>query len=252
MQRLAAGLELKTTIPDVARQAGLLTRLADPDTWAEMTPEGLETVRARLRGLVSLIDREDRAVFYTNFQDEIVGSEIDAFPDLGGMVNRDQYRKKVEGYLRNQDADPVIVKIRHAQPLTAADLTHLEGLLFGASDVESREVFEQVYGQQENLATFIRGLVGLDQAAAQAVFARFLDGQVFGSAQIRFVQNLISMLTRNGQVSPGALYDAPFTAADSRGLDGLFKEKDIEDLLRELRRINAATLPALAGQGHTA
>ncbi|BBD62967.1 type III restriction enzyme res subunit (plasmid) [Nostoc sp. HK-01] len=47
-------------------------------------------------------------------------------------------------------------------PLTDADLASLEELLFNAEAVESRERFEEVYGNNLSLKLFIRQLVGLD------------------------------------------------------------------------------------------
>ena len=61
------------------------------------------------------------------------------------------------------------------------------------------------------MPAFIRSLVGLDRAAAQAAFARFLEGTAYTASQIRFVQLIIEHLTRNGIMDPGKLYEQPFT-----------------------------------------
>lgn len=246
VQRIAERLAPKTSIPDVAAQAGLLGSIQDAGTWAALTPSALEHLRTQVRGLVALLDREDRTVLYTDFQDEIVGSGLKAFPDLAGQVNEAQYRKKVEAFLRGQQEHPVVRKVRHAEPLTAADLEALEVLLFEASEIESREVFEEVYGQQDNLATFIRSLVGLDQQAARQAFAHYLDAQVFNAKQIRFVENLVEMLTRKGSVPLSALYEPPFTNAHPDGLDGVFPHADADGLVILVRRLAWATFPAQA------
>ncbi|PTA68606.1 hypothetical protein C8263_07390 [Deinococcus arcticus] len=243
VQRMAEGLAGKASIPDVAAQGPLLAQLQDPAIWTALTPSALEDIRMKVRGLVSLLDREERGVVYTDFQDAIVGSDMTGFPDLEGQVNQRQYRKKVEGFLRRQDTHPIIRKIRQAAPLSAADLEALEVLLFEAGEVQSREVFEEVYGKQDNLATFIRSLVGLDRHAAEQLFARYLNGQVFNSAQLRFVEHLIEMLTRNGSVPVGALYEPPFTNANPAGIDGVFQPADADQLVDLLRLIGRATLP---------
>lgn len=246
VQTIAQGLAPKTSIPDVAAQAGLLNQLQQEATWSSLTPSALEDVRERMRGLVALLDRNDRTVIYTDFQDEIVGSGLTVFPDLAGQVNEAQYRKKVEAFLQGQQTHPVIRKVRHAESLTAADLEALEVLLFEASEIESREVFEEVYGQQDNLATFIRSLVGLDRQAARQAFAHYLDTQVFNAKQIRFVENLVEMLTRKGSVPVSALYEPPFTNAHPQGIDGVFQEDDADRLVTLVRRLARATSPAQA------
>lgn len=243
VQRIVEGLAPKTSIPDVAAQAGLLEGLQNEATWAALTPSTLEEVREKMRGLVALLDRDDRTVIYTDFQDTIVGSKLTGFPDLAGQVNEAQYRKKVEAFLRAQQEHPVIRKIRHLDPLAGADLEALEVLLFDAGEIESREVFEEVYGQQDNLATFIRSLVGLDRQAAREVFARYLDTQVFNANQIRFVENLIDRLTSNGEVPVRALFEPPFTNANPQGVDGVFGQAEADRLVDLVRTISRATTP---------
>jgi len=58
---------------------------------------------------------------------------------------------------------------------------------------------------------FVRSLVGLDRAAAQAVFADFLAGKVLGANQIHFVNLMVEHLTEHGVMDPALLYESPFT-----------------------------------------
>ncbi|MFC3859979.1 type I restriction-modification enzyme R subunit C-terminal domain-containing protein [Deinococcus antarcticus] len=177
---------------------------------------------------------------YTDFEDQLTGSDTQFFPDLESTVNVAQYRKKMEAFLRGQETHPVIRKIREATPLTGEDLKTLETLLFQASPMESREVFEQVYGQQSSLPTFIRSLVGLDRETARKAFGHYLNDQIFNLRQIQFVETLIDLLTKSGSVPPRMLYEPPFTNADPNGLDGLFADEDagrIVNLLRQLNRV---------------
>jgi type I restriction enzyme R subunit len=60
------------------------------------------------------------------------------------------------------------------------------------------------------LVHFVRGLVGMDRAAAQAAFSRLLCNQSPTPPQIRFVEMIIEQLTALGVIEPGALYEAPF------------------------------------------
>ena len=243
VQNIAAGLSAKANIPDVAAQADMLGDLQEGSTWASLTPVGLEYVRGKVRGLVALLDREERSAIYTDFRDEIVGSAVSGFPDFAGQVDGEQYRRKVEAGIRAQAANPVIHKLRCLFPLSAAELDALEVLLFEASAAESREVFEEVYGQGVNLADFIRSLVGLDRQAAEQVFAKYLNTQMFNAAQIRFVQNIVDMLTRKGSVPVPALFAPPFTNNNPKGLDGLFGASDADEIMTMVRAVNRGTLP---------
>lgn len=244
LQKMAENLSLKGNIPDVQAHLPLLTDLQDDVQLGAMTVTELSEVRGKLRGLVSLIDQEDRSVVYTDFEDQLAGSDTQFFPDLGSTVNQAQYRKKMEAFLREQETHPVIRKIKEAVPVTADDLKALETLLFQASSAESREVFEEVYGQQPNLAAFIRSLVGLDRETARKAFGHYLNAQVFNLKQIQFVETLIDLLTLNGSVPPRMLYEPPFTNADPNGLDGLFADEDAGQIVKVLRQLNRVEVVA--------
>jgi type I restriction enzyme, R subunit len=81
--------------------------------------------------------------------------------------------------------------------------------------------------------------VGLDRQAAQAAFARFLEGSTYSANQIRFIPQIIEHLTRNGVIHPGSLYDQPFTDYNTEGLDGLFPDEDAQAIMGIIAQINA-------------
>lgn len=92
--------------------------------------------------------------------------------------------------------------------------------------------------RQENLATFIRGLVGLERSAAKEKFAAFLDGRRFTADQIRFVTYIIEHLTRNGALDPGLLYDQPFTDIHHGGPEGIFTNSQTDKLVGIVVSVN--------------
>ena len=161
-------------------------------------------------------------------------------PEVVGGVNRAQYKSKVQAFLRAHQDQGVIRKIRQAEPLTIQDLADLEQFFYNGDGVESKETFVQVYGRPQNLAMFIRGLVGLDRRAAKERFAAFLDQKTYTADQIQFVNTIIDHLTRNGVMEPGLLYEWPYTDLHHLGLDGLFTDAQAESLVGVLRQINGS------------
>ena len=153
--------------------------------------------------------------------------------DYNTGINLAQYRKKVEAFIRANANHVAIAKLRLNKPLTRSDLSELERFVFEAPEVEGRERFAQSYGEKP-LPQFIRSLVGMDRAAAQTAFARFLDDSRYTSQQIRFVEMIIERLTVHGEVSVGQLYEAPFTAVHHEGLDGAFSPQEAHALQKAL------------------
>ena len=198
----------------------------------------IESVRIRLRELVKFIDRNQQTIVYTDFKDELGEvTEVDV-PIKQTGFSHDQYRKKVEAYIREHEDHIVIAKLKRNLPLTDSDLQELEQMLFSAQEIESRERFEAVYGQDVSLKLFIRRIVGLDRNAAKQSFAQYLERTNLTANQIRFVETIIDYLTQNGVMNPGILYESPFTDIHYQGLDGVFNEDDADQIVMLVRSFN--------------
>ena len=77
----------------------------------------------------------------TDFSDEMGEIQEVDVPTLQTGFSPDQYRKKVEAYIRAQADHITIAKLKRNHPLIEADLTALEEMLFTAEAIESRDRF---------------------------------------------------------------------------------------------------------------
>jgi len=185
------------------------------------------------------MDNKKREPVYTILQDEIGNGEdvpINGF-DVG--INIPQYRKKVKQFIRSNDDHVTIHKLKRNKPLTASDLSELERFLFESGEVQSKELFEKAFGEQEHLSVFIRSLVGLDRGAAKETFSKYLDTTLFDSSQIRFIEMIIDHLTQTDIMDAGLLYEQPFTGLHYEGLDGLFPSAIADEIVSIIDRVNA-------------
>ena len=84
----------------------------------------------------------------------------------------------------------------------------------------------------------MRSLVGLNRSAAKAAFAAFTDGKKLTANQLEFVNLVIDHLTDRGVVNVESLYTSPYTDVSPQGPDGLFKPKEVDqlvDILHDVR-----------------
>ncbi len=136
---------------------------------------------------------------YTDFEDEegeITGKDVAGI--MGAGTGLEQYRRKVESYIREHEDNLTIQRIKRNRPVTEQDLSQLDDMLFQASGMGTRDEYDQAIHPDRPLGVFIRELVGLDRGAAKEAFAEFLDATRMNSVQIQFINTLIDYLHRMG------------------------------------------------------
>ena len=235
VKEIAQKLTEKTGVPMVAAQMPLLLELGASEWWEGVTLPMLEDVRRRLRELVKFIDKGERVIVYTNF-DDVIGEGVTVAlpPNLHGAVVIAEYKRKLQAWLKTHEDDGPIRRLRTNQPLTAADLRQLDAMLFESAELGDRRTFEAAYGRQPDLPTFVRSIVGMDPAAARAAFGRFLLASTYGATQIQFVNTIIDYLTLHGTIDVKRLYESPFRDMNPAGVDGLFSKPDADAIVQIL------------------
>lgn len=245
---IAAMLEEKRNVPAVADQLDYLQRMQNAEFWEGVRLADLEDMRLRLRSLILLLDKKKRKIVYTDFKDEVMGvrpEEAVATPKMTGV----QYEKKVKDYLRNHQNNLVVHRLRNNEPLTQSDLQSLEKTLAEIGDGDGESLLAGLLARSgsPSLPHFIRGLVGMDRAAAQAAFADFLSDRSLTANQIRFVEMVIDQLTARGVMDAAALYEPPFSDLHTGGPDELFAGR--EEVIAKLFETLKSTEPPRAESG---
>jgi type I restriction enzyme, R subunit len=238
VREIAGLLEEKDTIPMVHAQMALILELQTDEWWQDVTLPMLETVRRRLRDLVKFIDKQQRKLIYTDFEDQMGEGVSVALPGLGEGTDYAKFRDKAQAFLRAHQDHIAIHKLRTNKPLTATDLAELEKMLV-ASGVGSEEEVREAANEARGLGLFVRSLIGLDRGAAKEALAAFLTGKTLNSSQIDFVNLIIDHLTEHGLIDAAMLYESPFTDLTPRGPDALFDKTELDELFGVLDTVRA-------------
>ncbi len=185
-------------------------------------------------------EQESTAIVYTNFQDKLIEvRENSGVYVVSGSNELELYRKRVEFYIKDNQNNLTIQRIKRNLSITRLDLEELENKLFDASGIGDLAQYQSTIHPDKSLGVFIRELVGLDRGAAKDAFATYLDESKFNSQQIRFVNTIIDYLTQNGVMSPSMLAQAPFTDIHFEGVFGLFDDPVAIDLRDTIKRVEA-------------
>ena len=235
----AVALQVKENIPQVAAQMPLIRSVQTETYWKEVNVARLEELRASMRELIQYLESESQEIVYTSFEDELDKDAIVVREPMQGYLNLQSYKDRVEKYVRENRHHLTIDKLTRNQPITPAELGALEEILFTDDVAGSREQLQQEFGEVP-LGKFVRSILGLDVQAAQAAFADFLKSGTFTADQMRFIDTIITYLTKNGTIDKAMLFEPPFTDQSDQGIMGIFTtDAEVHSIIRIIDRINA-------------
>jgi type I restriction enzyme R subunit len=236
LKSIAKDLLKKTNLPVVKQKEQLLKTIVSDDLWQNnLSLTTIEQVRTEIRDLIRLLEKESRRIVYSDLKDEIITQKVsDALPDY---ILSENYKQRVERYIRENEHNPVIQKLKQNIPISQSELQTLENMLFDGKERGSKDDFVKSYGQQP-LGKFIRSIVGMDTNAAKEAFSEFLNAGNLSADQIRFVDMIIDYLSDKGVIDAEKLFDVPFTNFHTEGIAGLFDEENTNKILTILHRID--------------
>ena len=161
------------------------------------------------------------------------------YEPTGGELQN--YRAKVNYYIRQHMDNAVIAKLHTNKPLTTADIAELEKILW--SEVGTKEDYQQEY-KDKPLGKLVREIFGLDINSAKEAFAKYLNDVNLDDRQIYFVNQIINYIVQNGMMKNFAvMQEAPFTNKGT--LDDVFTDTVVwMDIMKIIKSINANALAA--------
>lgn len=167
----------------------------------------LENIRKTLRDVIKMIPKIDRPIIETIFNDEI--SIIDRGEVKLPGYEFEDYKKKVEFYLRNHLDNKIVNKIRNNEEISVDDINELQKVLF--NDLNSnQDEFNNNYNDQ-SLVYLVRRTVGLSPEAIEREFAKFSNEYELNIEQTRFINLIKNYILQNGVIDKKLLNEDPFT-----------------------------------------
>ncbi len=238
---IATGLSKKKNIPLVEKQMPLIEKVLQENFWINRDLNQMENLRVALRDLVKFLDKVEKRSYYTSFEDDFDIKKFSERDLFQGYKLTQGYKDRVEKYIRDHKDHLVIHKLKNNVPITAAEVTILENILFDSEICGTREDFKENYGDQP-LGTFIRTILGMEIQAANEAFSEFLNTGNLSANQIKFVQNIIQYLTKNGVIEKGMFFEPPFTEQHQDGIIGIFDDAQSTKIFKIVDQLNANAL----------
>jgi type I restriction enzyme R subunit len=232
--------ELPLSVNVVAKERDLIEAVLRPAWWTQPTDEKLRELARRLAPLMRFRQRRSDPMMKLDITDLLATKEwVDVGPEHE-RITSSAYRARVEAYVQGLVAsNPVIARIKAGEAISDQEIHELADLLERHDPHITVQLLRKVYNHRT--ATFVRlmrHVLGVERLEAwpetvtQAFDAFIAAHTGLTGLQIRFLQTLKTFILQTGRLAKQDLVDLPFTQIHPRGIRGVFKPGEIEEVLR--------------------
>lgn len=231
-------LKKQIHIPHVNNKLDVINQISSENYWENTGVLKLDKIRTELRDLIKFLTPEARVNVETNFADKI--STVMESPEIyeAKSFDKEAYKNKLEQFVKENQFNITIDKIRKNIKITKGDLEQIEKFLFEQGSLGSKEVFKEVYGDKP-LGEFIRSVVGIDKVEAKNAFSKMVNFASLNSQQIQFMDLIIDYFAVNGVMDVKQLFNPPFSNVYAGGMIKLFDQGIAMDIANTVREINS-------------
>lgn len=232
---IAELLLTKASIPAVAAKVPLLSKVALPVYWEDLSIEKLEYTRTELRDLLKYLKGEGKRKFVVNIEDLVEFGDV-----VVGSSPKMTYKQRVFDFLAKNKDLQVLQKIINMERLNFADIHELERICW--AELGTKEEYQEYVSNMacgDSVAAFIRSLIGVDRTVAVQRFSQFIQGAELNSAQEEFIKSIITYVCENGDIKVETLIEEdPFKEYDILDIFGQ-KTKGVRDFVIDFHEMIA-------------
>ncbi|MFV1966604.1 MAG: DEAD/DEAH box helicase family protein [Pirellulaceae bacterium] len=241
--------DLPMNLNQVRQKAHVIQEVRSTSFWDNVTVARLDRIRQELRGLAryrqsQITGRPAPKVIDIGEEDDLIERQ-DYKPRLEGLELA-AYRRRVESVLKELfEQNETLRHIKDGDPVSDDDLRSLCSLVLTQDpDLDLQDLLDYYPETAGHLDLAIRTIIGLDPAAVQQRFSEFVQRHTtLNSMQIKFLSMLQNHIAKYGSIELDRLYEEPFTSFAADGIDGVFDEPQIDDLLKVIVSFNPPKPP---------
>jgi len=237
--------ELPLTVNIVAKERVLIEKAQSNHFWIIASDDDLDEMIERLAPLMKYRQMQKIPEKKLNIQDLLTVKETVEFGPQHERMTVDKYRRKVEEFIRELvKSNPVLQKISQGDSVTDEEVDELANILKEHYPHVTEYILREVYDNRSaKFIQFIKHILGIEEIATftetvSIAFGDFLrKHNNYGEKQIQFILTLKTFVLQRGAVKKKDLISAPFTQLHPEGIRGVFKPKEIEEIIELTQEI---------------
>ena len=237
--------ELPLSVNIVAKERDWIEKVQSNHFWLIALDDDLDEMIKRLAPLMKYRETVKTPEKKLNIQDLLTVKETVEFGPQHERMTVDKYRRKVEGFIRELvKSNPVLQKITQGDYISDEEITELADILKEHYPHVTEYILREIYDNRSaHFIQFIKHILGIENIATFAetvsiTFDDFLrEHNNYGEKQIQFILTLKTFILQRGVVRKKDLISAPFTQLHPEGIRGVFKLRDLDEILELTQKI---------------
>jgi len=237
--------ELPMTVNVVNQERHLIEAALENEWWVNPSDAALHELSDRLAPLMQYRTILKTPMMHLSLEDAVLKKER---INLGGDIGRISvaaYRERIESFIRDLvEANPVLQKVKDGQELTADEIHELAKLLESSELQVTEERLRRIYDNRTvDFLHLIRHVLGLEhvpswEETVSQRFDEFIAAHTdLTSRQILFLRTLRTFILQRRKLEKRDLVDEPFTRLHPSGVQGLFTDAEIDEILEFARQL---------------
>lgn len=233
--------ELPLSVNIVQKEREWIEKAQTNQFWTTVDDGQLDELSRRLAPLMRFRERDTGrpGMEKLDLKDFTAIKEKVEFGPENEAISVAEYRRLVEERInRLADTNLTLQKLKTGVELTDEEIQRLAEMLSQQNPFITEELLQRVYDNKKaRFIQFIKHILGLEElhsfsdTVANAFEAFIQEHNDYNALQIRFLEVLKSFIQEKGTVSKRDLIQPPFTVFHNDGIRGLFRPRDIEEIL---------------------
>ncbi len=231
--------ELPLTVNTVAENKDFIEHTMSRNFWATLSEESISSLCETLAPVMRYRVMYKKPIEELHLQDITFKKEWIEFGPKHERQTTSVYKTKVEEAVRKlEDSNPILKKLKLGIELNDLEIENLADILREKEPFVTEELLQKIYDNQSaKFIEFIKHILGMEQVPAwsEAVSQKFdqfiVDhNNLYNHQQIQFLQTLKTYVLQTRGIQKENLISPPFTQLHPKGVLGLFKTAQIEEI----------------------
>lgn len=234
--------ELPLSINIVRKEKGFIESVCQTAWWHKFAYPDLDVIIDKLGPLMKFKgdDIPKPGEEKLDLRDEVAEKKYIEFGPEHERLTVKKYRERVEVIIKEMVASNfVLQKLQMGENITEAEIEQLANILQNRDPWVTEKLLQHVYdNKRAKFIQFIKYILGTEELKSfteevTEAFTGFIaEHNTFSEQQIQFLLTLQTFILRKGTIEKKDLVKEPFTKISPDGIIGIFKQKEIEEILK--------------------